>query len=329
MVSSGIDYFPMNVDFWNDDKIELIECEFGIKGALIVIKLLCKIYREGYYYQWGEDECLLFANKVGKDIDAELVDKVVHRLVSRGFFDEELFNTHQVLTSRGIQKRYFEAVKRRKELNIRKEFLLMDVSDTTKSIKKVNYVDISDENVDISKENADIFQQTKLNETKLNETKGEGESKRESTPTTHTESFLKFMEWISVNAPWCAEHLTMPTEQELEILKQNWHRDDVVKTIRNLENNRTLREKYTNLFTTITNWLERDEKERRIMRLSPASSCAAKTDSPVRKLTPEEEKEKSINEFKARLKRDAENGNEEARRRLAEMEQSQKISPHI
>ena len=46
--STGLDYFSFNVDFFDDDKLALIEGEFGIKGAYIAIRLLCKIYKEGY-----------------------------------------------------------------------------------------------------------------------------------------------------------------------------------------------------------------------------------------------------------------------------------------
>jgi len=48
----GLDYFPMNVDFFEDDKLQLIEAEFGLKGSVVAIRLLCKIYKEGYFYQW-------------------------------------------------------------------------------------------------------------------------------------------------------------------------------------------------------------------------------------------------------------------------------------
>ena len=44
--SNGIDYFSFNVDFFDDDKLALIEGEFGIKGAYIAIRLLCKIYKK-------------------------------------------------------------------------------------------------------------------------------------------------------------------------------------------------------------------------------------------------------------------------------------------
>jgi hypothetical protein len=37
---TGIDYFPFDIDFFNDDKIQLIEAEFGIKGGYIAVRLL-------------------------------------------------------------------------------------------------------------------------------------------------------------------------------------------------------------------------------------------------------------------------------------------------
>lgn len=129
--NTGIEYYPFNVDFFDDDKIALIEGEFGVKGSVIAIRLLCKIYREGYYYQWGDDECLLFARKSGADISPATVQEVVNGLVKRAFFDKGVFDRYNVLTSPGIQRRYFEAVKRRQKVEAQREFLLVDVSKYT------------------------------------------------------------------------------------------------------------------------------------------------------------------------------------------------------
>lgn len=126
---TGIEYYPFNVDFFDDDKIALIEGEFGVKGSVIAIRLLCKIYREGgYYYQWGNDECLLFSRKAGADIVSGTVQEVVKGLVRRSFFDKGVYDQFKILTSRGIQQRYFDAVKRRQKVEVRRELLLVDVS---------------------------------------------------------------------------------------------------------------------------------------------------------------------------------------------------------
>ena len=45
----GLDYFPLDVDVFEDEKIEAIAGEFGLKGEIAVIKLLCAIYKKGYF----------------------------------------------------------------------------------------------------------------------------------------------------------------------------------------------------------------------------------------------------------------------------------------
>lgn len=129
--AAGIEYYPFNVDFFEDDKIALIEEEFGYKGVLIAIRLLCKIYREGYFYRWGKDECQLFARKLGAGLGRNMVNEVVSGLLRRSFFDKGVYEQFGILTSRGIQLRYFDAVKRRAKVDAIREYLLVDVTKLT------------------------------------------------------------------------------------------------------------------------------------------------------------------------------------------------------
>src|SRR4051812_9582658 len=129
-IKPGLNYFPFDVDFFTDDKIELVSSEFGMKGELIAIRLLCHIYRNGYYYSWGKDESLLFAKRVGNGLTGALVEEVVNGLVKRSFFDKRVFDRFKILTSRGIQKRYIEAKERSKHVDIIKEYALLDINVT-------------------------------------------------------------------------------------------------------------------------------------------------------------------------------------------------------
>lgn len=109
----GLDYFPLDVDFFNDEKIGAISGEFGIKGELACIKLLCAIYRQGYFILWNE----MLQMKLIKElpgVSADLLNSIVSRLVRWGFFDKTLFDQSGILTSNGIQRRYFEIIHRRK-----------------------------------------------------------------------------------------------------------------------------------------------------------------------------------------------------------------------
>ena len=100
----GLDYFPLDVDIDQDDKIQLIEAQFGVIGFGIVIKLLMKIYKEGYFYEWTEKEQLLFSRRVNVDINQ--VNDVINECLKWGLFDQKLYEEYHILTSKGIQRRY-------------------------------------------------------------------------------------------------------------------------------------------------------------------------------------------------------------------------------
>lgn len=109
---TGLDYFPFDVDFFEDEKIEAISGEFGLKGEIATVKLLCAVYDNGYFAVWNN----LLKMKLLKRLPGfsiELLEQIVNRLVLWGFFEKSLFDSAGVLTSKGIQKRYFEATKRR------------------------------------------------------------------------------------------------------------------------------------------------------------------------------------------------------------------------
>lgn len=123
----GLEYFPLDVDFFNDEKIEFVSARFGAKGEIIAIRLLCKIYRIGYYTEWNEDESTLLAKRAGEGITPALVSDVVKELVKRGFFDEIILNRFGILTSKGIQKRYVSATGERKEVEINRDIWMINI----------------------------------------------------------------------------------------------------------------------------------------------------------------------------------------------------------
>lgn len=143
----GLDYFPLNVDIDQDDKIAMIEAIHGIEGFGIVIKLLMKIYKEGYFYKWTEKEQILFSKRV--NVDIKQVNEIIDDCIKWEFFDSNLFEAFKVLTSRGIQKRYFEIVKRRQRVEVINELLLLDNADIN-SYTNIVIVDINKDNVNIN-----------------------------------------------------------------------------------------------------------------------------------------------------------------------------------
>lgn len=123
---TGLDYFPFDVDFFNDDKIKLISAEHGTKGEIIIIRLLCKIYQEGYYYKCGDDEVKLLAHSLADGTRPEEVKAVIDSALYRNIFNKEIHEKYSVLTSNGIQKRFAEATGRRKKVSVLGVFWLLN-----------------------------------------------------------------------------------------------------------------------------------------------------------------------------------------------------------
>lgn len=145
---TGLNYFPLDVDFFQDEKMVAIHGEFGLKGEITAIHLLCAVYRNGYFVEWTEMQRLKLAKELG--LSSGLVEQIVQRLAKWGFFDENLLCRERVLSSQGIQQRYFSAVSRRRgELeypyllvpNINNEFMYTEtgVSVGKKCINKSKY----------------------------------------------------------------------------------------------------------------------------------------------------------------------------------------------
>ena len=133
-IKTGLDYFPFDIDFFDDEKIQFISAKFDELGENIAIKLMCRIYRNGYFMKWGQDEALLFSNKAGDNITNDLVINVVKELLKRDFFCEKVFKKYGVLTSTGIQKRFFKATERRKQIDAIKEYLVINVNNFNENV---------------------------------------------------------------------------------------------------------------------------------------------------------------------------------------------------
>jgi len=118
---NGVDYFPLDVML--DDKFELIEAEHGIVGFGVIIKLLQKVYENSYFVKVDKKALIVLSKRINVDIN--LINDVINSAIEWNIFDEGMFNDFNVLTSIGIQKRYFEITKRRKKIDVYEEFLLI------------------------------------------------------------------------------------------------------------------------------------------------------------------------------------------------------------
>ena len=142
----GLSYFPLNVDIDQDDKIYFIEAKHGPIAFAIIIKLYMRIYKQGYYCRWTDQEVIIFAKQTSFGIDK--LRTVVSECLEQNLFDKGLFEKYNILTSRGIQRRFSEITKRRKVSTIDNRFCNFGVN-----------VNIQDSNVSNHPSNADISKQ--------------------------------------------------------------------------------------------------------------------------------------------------------------------------
>jgi len=216
---SGLDYFPFDVDFFNDEKIEAISGEFGIKGEIATIKLLSAIYRNGYFIEWSEMlKMKLLKNLNG--ISKELLEQIVERLVRWNFFNENLFNSDKILTSKGIQRRYEEATKRRKNNECSLFWLLDDIN-----------VNINTQDSTI---NVNINAQSKVKESKVKESKVKNNINVEVNTTPSVDfNFEKFILFFNENRGNISEvkKLSETRKRKIKSIYLEFSKEDIQKVV--------------------------------------------------------------------------------------------------
>ena len=112
---SGLLYFPLDVDFFEDPKIKILRARYGADGIMLYVYLLCKIYKQGYYIQVDDDFEYIISDDL--KMDQNKAKQVLNFLLLRSLFDNTLFQSDKVLTSAGIQRRFQLAVKERARKN--------------------------------------------------------------------------------------------------------------------------------------------------------------------------------------------------------------------
>ncbi len=114
---TGLDYFPKDVNFYDDFKIMELLDEYGPNGIVIYDAMLCIIYGSGYYIECPDMNQLaariirMIGNRWIRKKDFVL--QVIRFCADIGLFDKTLLDQN-VITSVGIQRRYSEVTVRNK-----------------------------------------------------------------------------------------------------------------------------------------------------------------------------------------------------------------------
>jgi hypothetical protein len=133
----GLQYFPLDVNYFDDDKIQELNNQYGYLGEIIFIRLLTMVYANGYYL---EKTIPSIARQIIKCYDSQtpsqaIVEAVIRYCGEIGLLDHGLLLSG-VVTSEAIQKQFILSTKRRKQIDMEKYGLLS--TKTLQYLKKVN-----------------------------------------------------------------------------------------------------------------------------------------------------------------------------------------------
>jgi hypothetical protein len=224
-LKTGLDYFYIDTDFLIDKKIEPFLLNFGAKGIGVLTILLSMIYRNGYYLQMDEDSIEMLALK--SKIDEDEATKMINYLLKKDFFCKCLYEKYNILTSHGIQKRFFVTAKKREIIKIILEYWICDesspiiefvsVSDTDNSVSDTDNSVNAGENPTREKESRD------KKEEGSKERKESGEFSQAQNPPIFPfiiPSLTEIMEQVDINNK-NSECQVIP-ESEIKAFSQNY-----------------------------------------------------------------------------------------------------------
>lgn len=160
--AKGVEYFPLNVNFINDLKVRKLLLSCGAEAIAVLIYLLSTIYKdEGYYVEIHEDEIDLIALDV--NVTPEFVLKVINKACEVRFFDVNLYNNFNILTSKGIQERYLKITERRKNSVVITQFNLITVNN--------NLINVNNNSVNVDNNPVNVYKSTQSKVKKRKEKK--------------------------------------------------------------------------------------------------------------------------------------------------------------
>ncbi len=154
----GIDYSGWSVDIFDSDtKIDKLLDSKGWPGFGIYFYLCQRAYKaNGYFFEWSYDDCATTARKMGGGINSGTVRETVSYCLQIDLFNKRLFDRWGVLTSRGIQRRYWAVLSERRSKIVYTEYWLLE-NDECKGLVKVSLKsDIKPTNRNDAPANADV-----------------------------------------------------------------------------------------------------------------------------------------------------------------------------
>lgn len=183
---SGLDYFPLDVNFLQDRKVRRISSRHHAAGIAALTSLFCLIYKEkGYYVPWNQDTLFDVAQEACCE-EAEM-QAIIDDCLAVGLFDPHIYKVYSVLTSQVIQEQYHKIItdsRRKYKLPLEHFWLIKeDFKDVTESHDFATTMPQTKEETDTDikgKQEMDMENESKSEIKKDKETERQGKCPKEN-----------------------------------------------------------------------------------------------------------------------------------------------------
>lgn len=208
---SGLDYFPFEVDFFQDIKIRKLIRRNGGKAIAVYALLLCYIYKSGYFMTWDKELPFIISEQTG--YGEVYIQEVLESCLTLGLLDRRMLDEEGVLTSRGIQERYKKICADSRRSASIGEYNLLDENSTKAVESSTKGVSIFGEKADkctkVCKKEPFLrksVQESTQSKVKESKEKDDVEKAPPTSPPTRENveaSFSGLLASLSAEASWC------------------------------------------------------------------------------------------------------------------------------
>lgn len=172
----NLDYFPLDTDFFEDNKIRILKAKYGADGIAVYLYILCEIYHnKGYYTECDEDFVLIMSDYF--NFSEQKTTQILEYLVSRSLLVKSILSeTVTVITAKSVQRRYQEAKKEiakkaHRDIIVDDRIWLLKKEETEPCIKVQSFDGFSEKNDSLSEKNPDNSEKNAANKSKVNQSK--------------------------------------------------------------------------------------------------------------------------------------------------------------
>lgn len=255
----GLDYFPMDVDYYDDFKIMDLLNEYGPLGTTIYEVIISRVYKNGYYLEVPLDKLAtqivrIIGNRWIKD--KNLVLQIIQYCADIGLFDNALL-TQSVITSVGIQRRYSEVTVRNK-VDKSKYWLL------EKDNVQVALVNAPKNEVSVT-ETGVFVTETSVNATSIPQKESKVKKSKVNESKVNESSAISII--LSDNSSYDID------QGMLDYYKTTYNNINVVQSLRRLSDymsrNKSKRRNINNIENYIRLWLEQDNSKAKAKEEKP------------------------------------------------------------